>query len=119
MIELAKEIKQKGIKIFILSNNFVERADYYKDNFTFIKVFDKVYYSWQTGFVKPDSRAFSNLLSENGLRPDECLYFDNSKENVESAQHLGIKSFVFSDAATLKEMLNKKPRLTYVNLKLK
>lgn len=30
MIKLAKELKSKGLKVFILSNNFIERAYYYE-----------------------------------------------------------------------------------------
>ena len=107
LIELAKQIKSKGVKIFILSNNFAERAEYYSKSFSFLNNFDKVYYSWQTGFVKPDKEAFKNLLSENNLKPDECIYFDNSKENIDSANGVGIKSFLFETSAgfekTLKE----------------
>jgi len=58
LIELAKQIKQKGIKLFILSNNFKERSAYYKKEFPSLKIFDKIYYSWETGFVKPNPEAF-------------------------------------------------------------
>ena len=96
MIEIARELKGKGLKIFILSNNFIERTDYYKKNFPFLQeLFDKIYYSWQTGFVKPDIRAYEKVLKDNNLLPAECLYFDNSKENIEIANNLGIKSFLF------------------------
>ena len=105
LIELAKEIKQKGIKIFILSNNFAERADYYKNNFSFLKLFDKVYYSWQTGFVKPNPEAFKNVLSGNNLKPEECIYFDNSEENVESAKGLGIDAYLFENINSIKKVV--------------
>lgn len=105
LIELVKQIKDKGIKIFILSNNFAERAEYYDKNFLFLKMFDKVYYSWQTGFVKPDPEAFNNLLRENNLKPEDCVYFDNSQENIETANSLGIRSFLFEDEKTLRKIL--------------
>jgi len=104
LVELVKQIKEKGIKLFILSNNFAERANYYKKNFPFLReTFDKVYYSWQTGFVKPDLQAFRNLLSEQKLEPEECIYFDNSKENIEAGKSLGIKSFIFEDIKGFKK----------------
>lgn len=105
LIELAEQIKKKGIKIFILSNNFKERAIYYEENFPFLNIFNKVYYSWQTGFVKPNPEAFKNLLSENNLKPEECIYFDNSKENIEAAESLGIKAFLFEEMNGLKRIL--------------
>lgn len=107
LVKVARKLKNKGVKIFILSNNFEERADYYKKNFSFLKMFDKVYYSWQTGLIKPDKKAFKNILSENNLKPEECLYFDNSKENVEAAKILGINAHFFGNTNTVKRVLEK------------
>ena len=115
MIELTKELKYKGVKIFILSNNFIERADYYKKTFPFLKeIFDKVYYSWQTGFVKPDPEAYKKLLADNNLKPEECIYFDDSKENIEVAKKLGIQSFIFEGVDSVEKTLNKKQIKLYV-----
>jgi len=106
MIELAKQIKNKGLKIFVLSNNFFERANYYKQNFPFLeKIFDKVYYSFETGFVKLNPEAYKKLLTDNNLQPEECIYFDDSKENIKTAKNLGIKSFLFEDADKTKKIL--------------
>ncbi|MDP3883121.1 MAG: HAD-IA family hydrolase [Candidatus Staskawiczbacteria bacterium] len=105
MIELVKEIKQKGIKLFVLSNNFMERASYYEENFYSFKIFDKIYYSWQTGFVKPDLKAYKHLLSENNLKLDECVYFDDSRENIEAAKSLGIKAFLFENIDSIREII--------------
>ena len=108
LIELAKQIKKKGMKVFILSNNFKERANYYKDNFQFLKeIPDKIYYSWQTGFIKPNPEAFKNLLSENNLKAGECLYFDDQEKNIEVANGLGINAFLFKDIEDFKKVLAK------------
>ncbi len=107
MVNFAKLIKNKGIKIFVLSNNFQERADYYKKHFSFIdEIFDGVYYSWQTGFVKPDTRAYQKLLSDNHLSAEDCVYFDNSSENIEAAKGLGIRSFLYKDINSVKQVFN-------------
>ena len=110
LFEFALELKKMGYKIFILSNNFIERAKYYEKEFPelFDKmgIFDRVYYSWQTGFVKPDKRAFELLLKENDLNPTECLYFDDSLRNIESAAELGIESYLFDGIEDIKTKLN-------------
>jgi len=105
MINLARKVKENGTKIFILSNNFTERAKYYDENFPFLKDFDKVYYSWQTGFVKPDLEAYKNLLRENNLQPEQCLYFDDSAKNIKAASSLGIISYLFKDTQDLQAIL--------------
>lgn len=102
MVTLARELKKRGIKLYILSNNFKERAEHYDKTFGFLKeLFKKIYYSWQTGFIKPDERCYTLVLEENSLKPEECLYVDNSAENVEKARALGIKGFLFKDVSAV------------------
>lgn len=106
MVELAKELKAKNIKLFILSNNLRERSAYYTEHFKILdEIFDKMYFSWQTGFVKPDVRAYKNILEENNLNPEECFYFDDSEKNIEVANSLGIKSFLFEGVNKIRELI--------------
>ena len=106
MISFAKNLREKGIKVFILSNNFRERANYY-DHYPWIHdAVDKVYFSWQTGFVKPDIKAWEFILSENDLKGEECLYFDDQERNLKSAESIGIKSFKFTNEEELEKVVN-------------
>ena len=106
MVEIAKRIKKRNIKLFILSNNFKERADYYKQKISFLEeIFDRIYYSWQTGFIKPNLEAYKKILRDNNLQPKECLYFDDLKENIEVANSLGINSFLFKGISQTEEVL--------------
>jgi putative hydrolase of the HAD superfamily len=105
-------LREKGIKVFILSNNFRERANYYEQYPWIHDAVDKVYFSWQTGFVKPDIRAWELILSENNLKGEECLYFDDQEKNLKASESVGIKSFKFFNEEelekTVNEQLNKK-----------
>lgn len=103
---LARSLKARGTKLFVLSNNFAERAAYYAEHFPFLsELADKVYYSWQTGFVKPDPRAYQLLLDENGLAPSGCVYFDDVQANLDAAARLGIRAYPFVDVADMKKKL--------------
>ncbi|MBX4197849.1 HAD-IA family hydrolase [Candidatus Parcubacteria bacterium] len=106
MVEFAKELRAKGIKVFILSNNFKERAEYYGHYPWIYEAVDKVYFSWQSGFVKPDPQAWLQILSENSLKPEEFLYFDDQEKNLKAAQSIGIKSFMFTTEKSLQETVN-------------
>lgn len=100
-----KELKSKGFKLFTLSNNFQERTDYYRKHFPEIfESFDKSYFSWETGFVKPDVMAWKNVLEENQLNPAECLYFDDSEENVQVAKSLGIRAYRYESLEQIKSL---------------
>ena len=104
IINFVKDLKKKRIRIFILSNNFKERTAYYKKNFPEIfQNADKAYFSWETGYVKPDERAFRHILEEFDLKPEECLYFDDSEKNIEAARKIGIQAELFKDVFSLKK----------------
>lgn len=106
MVRLARDLREKGVKVFILSNNLEERTEYYEKHFPSLgEVTDKTYFSWQTGFVKPDERAYRLVLEENNLKPEECVYFDDSERNVEVAGRIGIKSFLFETPETTRKTI--------------
>ena len=106
MIAWAKHLRKKGIKVFILSNNFKERANYYNQYPWMHEAIDKVYFSWQTGFVKPDIKAWQLVLSENNLKPEDCIYVDDQQRNLDSAESIGIKSYLFTNESELEEIIN-------------
>jgi HAD superfamily hydrolase (TIGR01509 family) len=106
MIAFAKTLRQKGIKVFILSNNFKERAEYYGHYPWIHEAVDKVYFSWQTGFVKPDIKAWRMVLTENNLMPEECIYFDDQQKNLDASESVGIKAFMFTNEVELEREVN-------------
>jgi HAD superfamily hydrolase (TIGR01509 family) len=92
LIEYAKKLHESGVKIFLFSNNFRERTNYYRQNFPEIfQNIDKAYFSWETGKVKPSSEALQALLAENNLVPQDCIYFDDSDFNISISNELGIR----------------------------
>lgn len=93
LVDYASQLRDKGVRVFILSNNFKERTEYYRKNFPQIfSCVDKAYFSWETGFVKPSVEALNLVLSENNLQPSDCIYFDDSGENLRVAESMGIKA---------------------------
>ena len=67
------------------------RTEFYRKNFPQIfQCVDKAYFSWESGFVKPSVESLQLVLSENSLRSEECIYFDDSDDNIKVAQSLGI-----------------------------
>jgi HAD superfamily hydrolase (TIGR01509 family) len=106
MVAVARELKARGVRLFILSNNLRERSAYYDSHFPFLnELFEKCYFSWKTGFIKPDTQAFTLVLLENNLEPTDCVYFDDSKENVEVATSLGITCYVFAGVDQVRQLV--------------
>ena len=106
-LEYFKDLRARGTKIFILSNNFKERTSYYRQNFPEIfEAVDQVYFSWETGFVKPDPQAYQNILTTNDLSADELVYFDNDDANIQAAKSLDIKAFKYQSLENTKQVIS-------------
>jgi putative hydrolase of the HAD superfamily len=54
--------------------------------------FHRSYYSHQMKKRKPDAEIFQQVLDEGGFKPDETLFLDDNRDNVQGASRLGIKT---------------------------
>ena len=106
LADFARELKKKGLAIFILSNNFRERTTYYREKFPdLFSIFDGVYFSWETGYVKSQPQAYKHVLEINRLMPGECIFFDDSEKNVQLAKSLGLHARRFEGLQAAKEAI--------------
>jgi len=105
MTEVVEELKERGYKLFLLSNIYMADGAHFKNKYPFLMLFDKLYFSSDTGFYKPDPRAYQQVLEENDLRPDDCIFFDDTKRNVEAAQKLGMEAHVFESPEQVRRLL--------------
>lgn len=85
----------KRYKLFLLSNTNpihlkkIQEVLYATSGIkTLQHFFTKTYYSFQTGYVKPEIDAFKSILQENHLLPEETLLVDDTIENIEVASSL-------------------------------
>lgn len=94
VVLFCQKVRGEGKKVFILSNNFIEKVKYYKKNHPEIfENVDKAYFSWETGFLKPNVEAIQNVLNDNKLKPHEVIYVDDYLKNLESARNIGVQSY--------------------------
>ena len=111
MPELLREIKQKGGKLFLLSNISKGFAENYKNVprlAELFSLFDGLIFSGPIGFVKPSKEIFNYLLEKYNLKADECVFIDDNKNNIEGANKAGINAILFDgDANKLKSQLLK------------
>jgi putative hydrolase of the HAD superfamily len=106
LIDLCKELREKSVKVYILSNNFKERTEYYRKNFSEIfENVDNAFFSWETGNVKSDIDTYEKILGKIGLEGREVIYFDDSKANVNLAKKVGINAYVYDGLDRTKEII--------------
>ena len=101
-ISLLKKLK-KDYPIFLLSNtNAIHISaikEYLGENTyaNFYNLFNKVYYSHEIGFRKPNKEAFQLILKENNLKANEVIFIDDSPQHIEEAKKLGMKTHHLKD----------------------
>lgn len=90
-----KELKSKGIKTAICTNNFLDRFENLKRKFNLDTHFDVIVTSYQEGITKPSDEIFNILATRLGLQPNEILMSDDREANVEALQRLGFEAFLY------------------------
>ena len=101
-ISLLQHLNKK-YDIYILSNtNSIHISEFRKKigetkYQEFYNLFNKVYYSHEIGFRKPNKEAFQLILDENNLIADEVLFIDDSPQHIKGAKNLGIKTYHLKD----------------------
>lgn len=95
MDNLIHKLKKDGYRIYLLSNisrHFAENSD----KIEIFKEFDGLVFSGSIGLVKPNRDIFEYILEKYNLNSNETLFIDDNKQNVNTAEDLGIKSLLFT-----------------------
>lgn len=107
--ELLQQVKAK-YRTFLLSNINAIHYDYVhsylQKEFGMANnddLFEKIYYSHLVGKRKPDAEIFEQVLRENNLNPAETLFIDDSPQHLESAQKLGMQTYLMTAPDTIQQ----------------
>lgn len=108
MVQLAKQLKCNGYKLFLLSNLAQEHYEILQKHHPEIaQLFDGVIISAHVNMLKPHKKIYEHILTQYNLKPQECIFIDNQQENVDAAQACGIDSITHKTVSQTKVYLNK------------
>jgi len=103
---LIEEFKKHNIKLFILSNGTGSHLRSHPEHAQLVrKYFTGEYYSNMTGHMKPDEDAWSEIMVAWDLKPSECLFVDDSHENVTEANKIGFNAHLFTSSEECMKVL--------------
>ena len=71
----------------------------------FFDLFDDMVISGAVGFVKPEPEIFQIMLEKVGRPAQECLFIDDSLQNIQQANKIGFATIHFQSPAQLEEEL--------------
>ena len=94
---IQKLSEQKDYKLILLSNTNENHIEYIKQHVSFYEdfknCFDAFYLSHEIGMRKPNPDIFEFVMEENGLKPENCLFIDDTAEHIETAARLGLHTW--------------------------
>ena len=86
----------KKYKLVLLSNDVSEWSKYLTAFHGIDRYFHDKIVSGDVGVKKPDPGIFSLAVSRLGCRAEDCLFVDNSVNNLNAAAELGIQTVLFN-----------------------
>ena len=95
-IALLSPLKQKGIRLFALTNFSREKYEETFARFAFLREFEGIIVSGQERLLKPDAAIFRLFLDRYAREASRCLFIDDSARNVEGARRIGMEAVQFS-----------------------
>jgi putative hydrolase of the HAD superfamily len=87
MYDLMRALRRAGIRTCLLSNSW-GNDDYPRHLFP--ELFDAWVISAEVGMRKPEERIFLHAAGQLGLPPEQCVFIDDIKANVEAATAVGM-----------------------------
>lgn len=117
MLQFLKDWKKDcGFRIISLNNEGKELNDYRVRKFKLHECFDAFVSSCEVKMRKPDPGIWQLAMGIAQASPQQCVYFDDRKMFVDTAQKLGIRSFQHTSLESTKQILE---NLKNENLKKK
>lgn len=95
VLGLIDEIRQKGTKVYLVSDNEARRAEYLTDEVGLGSHVDGAYFSSSLGVSKSDKEFFTKVLAEIQAEPEDVSYWDDDPKNIEVAKQVGINGHVY------------------------
>jgi 2-haloacid dehalogenase len=107
-VDLLLPLQQAGLELHGLSNWSSEKFAAVRTKYSFFQLFATILLSGDVKLIKPDPRIFEALLERIGRSASECLFIDDSEENISTARSLGFETIRFESPDQLRRELQQR-----------
>ena len=102
MVAWQQRLKAAGLRTGILSNMGDTVLASIEREYAWLADFDVRVWSFQLGIAKPDPAIYRYILGKLGTRPEETLFIDDKRVNIDAARAMGIAGFEFTTIEKLR-----------------
>lgn len=90
--EWVRRIREQGYRVYLLSNYSKYMFELQMNEFAFYPLVDGHVISYRYCQRKPNPDIYRTLLEKYALKPEECVFLDDSPANILTAQSLGFQT---------------------------
>ncbi len=98
---IIEELKENGLKLGLLSVHAKEWVEFCEQKYDYHKLFNEIVYSFEIGELKPAREPFEIILKKLRVNSQECIFIDDSQQNLFTAESMGMKTIQFKDSIQL------------------
>jgi 2-haloacid dehalogenase len=103
---IVAELDERGVPLFAITNFSAEFwAPFRAREDAFFRRFKDIVVSGEEKLLKPDPALYYRALDRFGVKPDEALFVDDRRINVDGAEAVGMHGHLFTDAVDLRRRL--------------
>ena len=106
-IKVLEKLKKQNYECFVLSNWSAETFAGMTDDYPFLKLFDGLLISGEDKLIKPDHAIYQLARDRFNLNPEETVFIDDKRENIEAAKGLDFKTIHLTDPNIIKTEIKK------------
>lgn len=108
MAAMIEQLHGMGVPMYYLSNMSPEVKAMMEKERPFWQLFAGGIASSDVGLLKPDPAFYALLLQRYALCPQDCLFFDDTPQNVDAARAMGLDAYHFTEDAVFVRALAKR-----------
>jgi putative hydrolase of the HAD superfamily len=105
VLELVSHVREGGNRLYVLSNLHRASFERVRDELGIFQLFDGSIVSCEVGAAKPEPAIYRRLLADFDLEPTATVFIDDTQVNLDAAAEFGIRTVLFTDAATCRSRL--------------
>ncbi len=107
-LRLLERLDEAGVPCYALSNWSAETFAMTRPRFPFLERFRGIVLSGEEGVIKPAPDLYEILFRRYGLKPEDCLFIDDTAPNVAASEALGMAAHLFEAPASLEAELGRR-----------
>lgn len=102
-----RELKKRGYQIYVLSNFGQRSFEINSSLYTFLKDVDGRVISYEVEMIKPEPGIYHFLAEKYNIIPEEAVFIDDRKVNVDGACACGFRGILFENYEKARKELEK------------